>query len=185
MSKALWDTPRAWKALYKNGLLLLLLLLSSSSFSLSIERCSSQLFLASSTPLCDIAYPAHDARVSKNTWGSNAFLHNSAASAKIRARNVGPYLSDLRCDWFSRGAHIVRTGCILPRELRWFMEWFKAQWLGVIMSKALWDTPRAWKTLYKNWLLLLLFTACLGALALSKMKHTCLQYCTWIPSCMF
>ena len=26
----------------------------------------------------------------------------------------------------------------------------KAQWPGVIMSEALWDTPRAWKVLYKK-----------------------------------
>ena len=31
------------------------------------------------------------------------------------------------------------TGCILPRELRWFKEWFKAQWSGVIMLEAIWD----------------------------------------------
>ena len=28
------------------------------------------------------------------------------------------------------------TGCILPRELRWFKEWFKAKWPGVIMLKC-------------------------------------------------
>ena len=63
---------------------------------------------------------------------------------------------DSSCDWFSRVAHTMRTGCILPRELRWFKEWFKAQCPGVLMSEALWDTPRAWKALYKNGLLLLL-----------------------------
>ena len=63
---------------------------------------------------------------------------------------------DGSCDWFSWVVHILCTGCILPRELRWFKEWFKAQWPGVIMSEALWDTPRAWKALYKNGLLLLL-----------------------------
>ena len=48
---------------------------------------------------------------------------------------------DGSCDWFSRVAHrpILRTGCILPRELRWLKEWFKAQWPGVIMSEALWE----------------------------------------------
>ena len=47
---------------------------------------------------------------------------------------------DGSCDWFSQVAHILLTGCILPRELRWFKEWFKAQWPGVIMSEAF-ETP--------------------------------------------
>ena len=57
---------------------------------------------------------------------------------------------DGSCDWFSQVAHIYCTGCILPRELRWLKEWFKAQWPGVIMLEAPWDALRVWKALYKK-----------------------------------
>ena len=45
----------------------------------------------------------------------------------------------------------VRDASVLPREPRWFEEWIKAQWPGVI-----WDALRVWKALYKNWLLFIL-----------------------------
>ena len=60
--------------------------------------------------------------------------------------------------WFlwlikSSSTFISYTGCILPRELRWFKEWIKAQWPGVIKFEALWVALRVWKALYNNCIL--------------------------------
>ena len=81
---------------------------------------------------------------------------------------------DGSCDWFSRVAQICYTGCILPRELRQFKEWFKAQWPRVIMWKLLWEALRVGKTLYKNWLL----WDCLKNRLYFDVFHSLLQACS-------
>ena len=80
--------------------------------------------------------------------------------------------------WFSRVAHMLRTGCILPRELRWFEEWFKAQWPG--LNNVLWDTPRAWKELYKNGLLLRLLLFPWEFLLVGKQRYKIWPMREWL-----
>ena len=76
-----------------------------------------------------LAWPrsAHEAHVSKNTWGSSMpFPHNSAPRAKHR--HVGPYLSDLRCiviGQYAMGRSLMdrSIACALQTRAQGFREW--------------------------------------------------------------
>ena len=62
---------------------------------------------------------------------------------------------------------ICCTGCILPRELRWFKEWIK--WpsdQGVVMLEVLWGALRVWKVLNKNQQIILLLLSYLDTMLL-------------------
>ena len=49
------------------------------------------------------------------------------------------------CDWLMEWLTLSTAWVIiLPEELRWFREWFKAQWWpGIIMLEALWTVLRS------------------------------------------
>ena len=83
-------------------------------------------------------------------WSSGVSVEQSVGSSP--SHDTGTHLT-LVASLHPVG-HICCKDSILSRELRWFMEWIKGTWPGVIMLQALWDAFWVWKVLYKNWLLL-------------------------------